>query len=260
MRGVTSAQRATQVTVFMHGFLIWLGELFWLGKESFCSLRTKWVGTLSVEQIALAGWRSLPIVLLTVLAAGAVLSLYTAQELASRGGDRFVGWLIAYTIFHEVSPVATGLVVAARVGSAYTAELGTMKVTEQIDALRVMGVSPVAFLVVPRLIACVVVTPVLCLLGDVAGTLGGYLVATNAGVAPAVYLSSIRDFMNFGDLFWGMVKTIPFGMLIALVSCREGLRVEGGAMGVGRATTDAVVIAFVLIYATDYLLSALLPR
>jgi phospholipid/cholesterol/gamma-HCH transport system permease protein len=135
-----------------------------------------------------------------------------------------------------------------------------MKVTEQIDALRVMGVSPVAFLVVPRLIACVVVTPILCLLGDVAGTVGGYLVATNAGVAPAVYLASIRDFMDFGDLFWGMVKTIPFGMLIALVSCREGLQVEGGAMGVGRATTDAVVIAFVLIYAADYLLSALLPR
>jgi conserved hypothetical integral membrane protein len=249
------------LAIALHRFLIWLGELSWLSAESLRSLRAgRWVWALSVEQIALAGWRSLPIVLLTVSAAGAVLALYTAHELASRGGDRFVGWLIAYTIFREVSPVATGLVVAARVGSAYAAELGTMKVTEQIDALRVMGVSPVAFLVVPRLIACVVVTPVLCLLGDVAGTVGGYLVATNAGVAPAIYLASIRDFMDFGDLFWGMVKTVPFGMLIALVSCREGLRVEGGAMGVGRATTDAVVISFVLVYAADYLLSALLPR
>jgi phospholipid/cholesterol/gamma-HCH transport system permease protein len=242
-------------------FLTWLGEIAWLLNESVRAIGMwRWQWWLTVEQIAVAGWRSLPIVLLTISAAGAVLALYTSAELAARGGDQFLGWLIAYTIFREVSPVATGLVVAARVGSAYTAELGTMKITEQIDALRVMGVSPIAFLVVPRLIACVIATPVLCLVGDVAGTIGGYLVATRSGVAPTVYIDSIRTYMDFGDLFWGAMKALPFGTLIALVSCRQGLCVEGGAIGVGRATTDAVVISFVLIYATDYVLSALLPR
>ncbi len=242
-------------------FATWLGEVSQLLWESLKQMRSnRWFWSLTLEQIATNGVNSFPIVLLTVSAGGAVLALYTAHELATRGGERFVGWLVAYTVFREVSPVATGLVIAARVGSAYAAELGTMKVTEQVDALRVMGVSPVAFLVTPRLLACLVITPTLCLLGDVAGVLGGYFVAINAGVRPRIYLWSIQNFMDFGDLFWGMVKTIPFGMLIAIVSCHRGLKVEGGALGVGRATTEAVVISFVLIYATDYLLSALLPR
>ncbi len=246
---------------WVHCFFVWFGELVLLLTDSVRHLRSgRWLWTLSIDQIANGGWNSLPIVLLTISAAGAVLALYTANELASRGGERFIGWLVAYTIFREVCPVATGLVVAARVGSAYAAELGTMKVTEQVDALRVMGISPVAFLVVPRLIACVVIAPILCLLGDVAGVTGGYFVAVNAGVRASIYLSSISTFMDFSDLFWGMVKTFPFGMLVALVSCQRGLSVEGGAMGVGRATTETVVISFVLIYATDYVLSALLPR
>ncbi|MCS7192906.1 MAG: ABC transporter permease [Armatimonadetes bacterium] len=242
-------------------FVLWLGEIWLLLVECFRQMKARqWLLTLTLDQIATNGLRSLPIVLLTVSAAGAVLALYTAHELASRGGERFVGWIIAYTIFREVCPVATGLVIAARVGSAYAAEIGTMKVTEQIDALRVMGVSPIAFLVLPRLLACIVITPSLCLLGDVAGVIGGYFVSVEAGVKATIYLSSIRHFLDFGDLFWGMVKTIPFGMLIALVSCHRGLKVEGGALGVGKATTEAVVISFVLIYATDYVLSALLPR
>jgi len=245
----------------LQNFVSWVGEIWQLLLESLKHLRKRrWLFALTLDQIATNGINSLPIVLLTVSAAGAVLALYTAHELASRGGERFVGWLVAYTIFREVAPVATGLVIAARVGAAYAAEIGTMKVTEQIDALRVMGVSPVAFIVLPRLLACMVITPTLCLLGDVAGVVGGYLVAVNAGVRASIYLSSIQHFMDFGDLFWGMVKTIPFGMLVALVSCHRGLKVEGGAAGVGKATTEAVVISFVLIYATDYILSALLPR
>ncbi len=242
-------------------FIAWVGEIWQLLVASLRHLRPRrWLWALTLDQIASNGINSLPIVLLTISAAGAVFSLYTAHELAERGGERFVGWLVAYTIFREVSPVATGLVVAARVGSAYAAELGTMKVTEQIDALQAMGVNPVAFLVVPRLLACVVITPVLCLLGDVAGVMGGYVVAVNAGVRASIYLWSIQHFMDFSDLFWGMVKTIPFGLLVALVCCHRGMKVKGGALGVGQATTEAVVISFVLIYASDYLLSALLPR
>lgn len=248
-------------SLLLQRFFIWLGELWVLLVDSVRYLRTvRWLWALSIEQMANAGVHSLPIVLLTVSAAGGVLALYTAGEMASRGVERFVGWLVAYTILREVSPVVTGLVIAARVGSAFAAELGTMKVTEQVDALRVMGISPVAFLVVPRLLACVVMMPVLCLIGDVAGIVGGYLVATNAGVRAPIYIYSIRFFVDFGDLFWGLVKSIPFGILVALVSCHRGLKVEGGAMGVGKATTEAVVISFVLIYATDYLLSIMLPR
>jgi len=132
----------------LQNFVSWVGEIWQLLLESFKHLRRRrWLFALTLDQIATNGINSLPIVLLTVSAAGAVLALYTAHELASRGGERFVGWLVAYTVFREVAPVATGLVIAARVGSAYAAEIGTMKVTEQIDALRVMGVSPVAFLV-----------------------------------------------------------------------------------------------------------------
>ncbi|MFN4180335.1 MAG: MlaE family ABC transporter permease [Armatimonadota bacterium] len=254
-------QWVTPIFRLVQSFVSWLGEIGLLLVECFREMRARrWLLALTLDQISTNGMRSLPIVLLTVSAAGAVLALYTAHELASRGGERFVGWLIAYTVFREVSPVATGLVIAARVGSAYAAEIGTMKVTEQIDALRVMGVSPIAFLVLPKLLACMVITPSLCLLGDVAGVAGGYFVSVKAGVKASIYLSSIRHFVDFGDLFWGMVKTIPFGMLVALVSCHRGLKVEGGALGVGRATTEAVVISFVLIYATDYLLSAILPR
>ena len=249
------------VLILIQNFILWLGEIWQLLVGSLRHLKARrWLLALTLDQIATNGINSLPIVLLTVSAAGAVFALYTAHELATRGAERCVGWLVAYTVFREVCPVATGLVVAARVGSAYAAEIGTMKVTEQIDALTVMGVSPVAFLVLPRLLACMVITPTLCLLGDVAGVVGGYLVATNAGVKASVYISSIQHFMDFGDLFWGMFKTVPFGMLIALVSCHRGLKVEGGAMGVGKATTEAVVVSFVLVYATDYLLSSLLPR
>ncbi len=254
-------QSVTPIFKLMQSFVSWLGEIGMLLVECFQQMRERrWLLALTLDQISTNGTRSLPIVLLTVFAAGAVLALYTAHELASRGGERFVGWLVAYTVFREVCPVATGLVIAARVGSAYAAEIGTMKVTEQVDALRVMGVSPAAFLVLPRLLACMVITPSLCLLGDVSGVAGGYIVSVKAGVKASIYLSSIRHFVDFGDLFWGMVKTIPFGMLVALVSCHRGLKVEGGALGVGRATTEAVVISFVLIYATDYLLSAILPR
>lgn len=247
--------------LWMRQFFLWFGDLNLFVLDILKNFRIRrWLISLTLRQMALAGANSLPIVLLTVSAAGAVLALYTASELATRGGERFVGWLVAYTVMREVSPVATGLVVAARVGSAYAAELGTMKVTEQVDALKVIGISPITFLVLPRLFACLIMTPVLCLFGDIAGIVGGYFVATNAGIHADIYLNSIRLFVDFSDLFWGLMKTFPFGFLIATVSAHRGLRVEGGAMGVGRATTEAVVIAFILIYATDYLLSALLPR
>ncbi|MCS7222962.1 MAG: ABC transporter permease [Armatimonadetes bacterium] len=253
--------RASPLVRLADSFFRWHGEIWFLVLQTARHLfAARWIKSLTLEQFSLAGYACLPICLLTVAAGGAVLSLYTAGELVTRGGARLVGWLVAYTVLREVSPVATGLVVAARMGSAYAAQIGSMKVTEQIDGLTAMGISPIAFLVVPRVLACALVTPLLCALSDLAGLIGGSVVAAHSGVAYGIFWRSVQDYLDFGDFFWGVIKGVPFGLIVAFVSCHCGLKTEGGAVGVGRSTTEAVVISFVLIYATDYLLSTLLPR
>lgn len=222
-------------------------------------LRERFRIHLAIDQMAEVGVHSLPIVLLTVTSAGMVLALYTAEELASRGASQFVGWLVAYTIVREVGPMVTAIVVAARVGAAFAAEIGTMQVTEQIDALRAMAVSPIGYLVVPRFIACIFMLPALSILADVAGTGGGMLVAKGVGVHPAVFLDSIQSFMDPLDVIVGLAKSVPFGIIIAIVSCHQGLEATGGAMGVGRATTRSVVLSLILVYVADFFLSAVLP-
>lgn len=213
-----------------------------------------------IEQMAEVGVRSLLIVLLTVSSAGIVLSLYTAKELAMRGASNFVGWLLTYTIVRELGPMVTAIVIAARVGAAFAAELGTMKVTEQVDALRSLAVDPVAYLVVPRLLACIIMMPALTMLADVTGTLSGMLIASAVGVHPNIFLDSIRTFLTVMDLLVGLLKSIPFGILIAVVSCHQGLETTGGAMGVGRATTNAVVLSLIFVYAADVIMSSVLPK
>ncbi|MCS7253805.1 MAG: ABC transporter permease [Armatimonadota bacterium] len=213
-----------------------------------------------VEQMDEVGVRSLLIVLLTVSSAGVVLSLYTAKELATRGAGHFVGWLLAYTIARELGPMVTAIVVAARVGAAFAAEIGTMKVTEQIDALRSLAVDPVAYLVVPRMLACIIMMPALTMLADVSGTLSGMLIASTVGVHPNIFLDSIRSFLTVTDLAVGLIKSVPFGILIAIVSCHQGLETTGGAMGVGRATTNAVVLSLILVYVADVIMSSVLPK
>jgi phospholipid/cholesterol/gamma-HCH transport system permease protein len=213
-----------------------------------------------VEQMAEVGVRSLLIVLLTVSSAGIVLSLYTAKELAMRGAGHFVGWLLAYTMSRELGPMVTAIVVSARVGSAFAAELGTMKVTEQIDALRSLAVNPIAYLVVPRVLACITMMPALTMLADVAGVTSGMVVAGVVGVHASIFLDSIRTFNTLTDILVGLIKSVPFGILIALVSCYQGLETKGGAMGVGRATTSAVVLSLILVYITDVIMSSILPK
>ena len=213
-----------------------------------------------VEQMDEVGVRSLLIVLLTVSSAGIVLSLYTAKELATRGAGHFVGWLLAYTIVRELGPMVTAIVVAARIGAAFAAELGTMKVTEQIDALRSLAVDPIAYLVVPRMLACIIMMPALTMLADIAGTLSGMIIASAVGVHPNIFLDSIRSFLTVTDLLIGLIKSVPFGILIAIVSCHQGLETTGGAMGVGRATTDAVVLSLIFVYVADVVMSSVLPK
>lgn len=204
------------------------------------------------------GVQSLPIALLTVAFSGMVSALYTATASVELGLSYYIGAGVAIAMAREVAPVLSGVVVAARAGSAMAAEIGSMKVTEQIDALRAIGVSPVQYLVLPRVVASALVLVFMTVYANLVGDLGGYIVAINYGVPSASYTSSIIRYLKPYDFFMGMVKAFFFGLIIALVGCREGLRTEGGAEGVGRATTSSVVLSIILIFATDFLLARIM--
>lgn len=210
-------------------------------------------------QMAHLGVDSLPIVLLTVLFTGMVMTLQSATELIKYGAQASVGGLVAVSMGRELSPVLTGVVCAGRVGAAITAEIATMKVTEQIDALRSMATNPIGYLVVPRVLACILMQPILVALADLAGTLGGYFVAVYyAGINSATYLNSIKMFAAVQDVTFGMLKAMFFGLVIALVGCYKGLNADPGAEGVGKATTESVVVAIIAIFISNYFLSMLL--
>lgn len=215
----------------------------------------------TLHQMAHLGVDSLPIVLLTILFTGMVITLQTAHEFIKYGAQSSVGGIVAIAMGRELAPVLTGVVCAGRVGAAITAELGSMKVTEQIDALRVMATNPTAYLVVPRLVACVLMLPLLVTFANVIGTIGGYLVAISyAGISSYTYIHSIKVFAVVGDLTGGLVKSMFFGAIIATIGCYKGLTTSEGAEGVGRATTGSVVTSIILIFISNYFLSLILYR
>lgn len=214
-----------------------------------------------VYQMAHLGVDSLPIVLLTILFTGMVLTVQTAHEFIKFGAQSSIGGIVAIAMGRELAPVLTGVVVAGRVGAAITAEIGSMKVTEQIDALRVMATNPIAYLVVPRFLACVLMLPILVVFANVIGTFGGYLVATTyAGLTSFTFIHSIKVFTVVNDLVGGLVKAMFFGGIVAIIGCHKGLTTENGAEGVGRATTGSVVTSIVLIFISNYFLSLILYR
>jgi len=214
----------------------------------------------TLQQMAIAGADSLPIVAVTLFFVGMAWGWHTAGYMVRFGATSYFGGGTAVAIARELGPALCGVVVAARVGSAFAAELGTMTVTEQVDALRALAVSPVYYLVVPRVFACVVMLPLLTIIGDAAGLIGAFLLSLHFGVSPGEYLSSIQQWLTPYNLYGGIAKTIVFGLIIALVGCRQGLRTTGGAAGVGRATISAVVLSIVLIYAANLLLTAAIYR
>jgi phospholipid/cholesterol/gamma-HCH transport system permease protein len=214
---------------------------------------------LTVYQMSEAGVRSLPIAMLTVFVSGLVFCYYLVEQSSRWALQGYVGYAVAEAIFRELGPALAAVSVAARAGSAMTAELGSMTITEQVDALRAMGVDPVRYLVTPRLAAVVLMLPVAGLMADMAGIGGGYLMAALGDrLDPQIYLLSIRDNVPFWSLGAGLIKTLFFGMTIGIVACHYGLRCERGAQGVGRATTKCVVVCIVLIYLSDYFLTRLL--
>jgi phospholipid/cholesterol/gamma-HCH transport system permease protein len=214
----------------------------------------------TLQQMAIAGTDSLPIVIVTLLFVGMAWAWHTATYMVRFGATSYFGGSTAVAIARELGPALCGVVVAARVGSAFAAELGTMTVTEQVDALRALAVNPVYYLVVPRLVACIVMLPILTLVADAAGLFGAFALSMYIGVGPSEYINSVQRWLTPDNLYGGVAKTFFFGLIIALVGCRQGLRTTGGAAGVGRATISAVVLSIVLIYAANLLLTALIYR
>ena len=216
---------------------------------------------LILAQMAHLGVDSLTIVSLTLLFTGVVFTLQTAHEFIRFGAQSTVGGVVAIAIGRELGPVLVGVVCAGRVGAAITAEISTMKVTEQIDALKVMAVSPVNYLIVPRMIACMIAVPLLTVFGDIIGVAGGWLVATQySGISSYIYINSIKIFANLYDLTGGMIKAIFFGNVIAVLGCYYGLNCPDGAEGVGKATTKTVVTSIIVIFILNALLTFIIYR
>ncbi|MBV8198642.1 MAG: ABC transporter permease [Candidatus Eremiobacteraeota bacterium] len=236
------------------------GGLSLLSAESFgfmLMLRIRLAETIS--QAALLGVQSLLIVCLTSLFTGMVISLESAQQAVAYGVSNLVGGAVAYASVRELGPMLTGVVVAGRVGAAIAAELGSMVVTEQIEALRSMGVEPSRFLVVPRLLALVLMLPLLTIFADVVSIAGGAWIAqTYAHIPYDSFVSSVRQSIDFSDVVKGLAKSVVFAAIIALVGAYQGLSTRGGAAGVGRSTTFAVVLAIILIFASNFVLSFVL--
>ena len=212
-----------------------------------------------MTQMASIGADSVWIVLVVTTATGAVFSLYTTALAQSVGGlTAFVGGTLGYAFLNELGPVLGGVAFAARAGAAIAAEIGTMVVTEQVDALRAMAVSPTRYLVVPRVLAAVLMLPLLTLFADLFGMIGGYLLAGMNGISHAEFLDSVQKFTRLEDLTHGLIKSVVFALIVGVVACQQGLRTKGGATGVGRSTTSSVVLCVLLIFVADFFLAQLL--
>ena len=211
------------------------------------------------RQMVKVGFNSIPVVLLTAMFTGMVMALQMFTVLRRINAESFVGSGVSLSMVRELAPVLSGLIVAGRAGSAMGAELGTMRVTEQIDALEVMATDPVHYLVVPRVWAGTIMLPLLVVMANGVGILGGYIVAVVLmGANPVTYTERSFQFMDLNDVFSGLIKAAVFGFLLAAIGCQQGFYTRGGAEGVGRATTSAVVVASIAILVADFFLTRLL--
>ena len=212
-----------------------------------------------LDQMWRIGYNSLPVVGLTAFFTGGALALQIYLGSSRFNAESLVASIVALGITRELGPVLAGLMVAGRVGASIAAELGTMRVTEQIDALVTLSTNPFKYLVGPRLVAAVVTLPILVAIGDTIGIMGGYIVGTRSlGFNSYAYMKNTADFLHTGDVTSGLIKAAVFGFIIAVMGCYHGFNSKGGAQGVGRATTNAVVSAAILILAANFALTNLL--
>lgn len=220
------------------------------------ALRPPYEWSLLGAELYHLGVRSLSITNITALFTGMVIAVQTAYSLGAYGVRSFTGDMVSLSIVRELGPVLTGLMMAGRVGSGITAEIGSMTVTEQVDAIRALAADPVKKLVVPKVLATLIMLPTLTILADLLGIVGGLIVAvTNLQQPAAFYLQHVRNALGFQDIFSGLGKTVFFALFISVIGCYNGLNTKGGASGVGRYTTFTVVAASIMILCSDFFLT-----
>ena len=237
--------------------LAYVGEVVRLAGEGFAGLKQGVNANDFFRQVNLVGIGSIPVAALIVGFSGAVLAYYSVSSFSEFGFESLVGNIVVTSIVKETGPLFTGLAIASRAGTNMAAEIGTMKVTEQIDALKTMAVSPVSYLVTPRLLASLIMVPVVTIFADVAGVVGGGLMAQQRGLDSHIYWTGVQGGLRTDswDILGGLLKSLFYGLIIAMVGCAEGLRTSGGANGVGKSTTRSIVIIIVFMCAIDLLLT-----
>jgi phospholipid/cholesterol/gamma-HCH transport system permease protein len=242
------------------GFLTEVGSvLIFLGHTLRWTFSRPFYAKSVLKQMEQIGFNSIPVVITTALSTGMVLALQSYTGFKRFGAETLIGTVVSLSMTRELGPVLTGLMVAGRAGAAMAAELGTMRVTEQIDALSTLATNPMKYLVVPRFIASTVMMFFLTILGMVIGIAGGYFVGVKVlGTNPVTYMRQSIDNTEVTDIWYGLIKALVFGAVVGLIGCYKGFHTEGGAEGVGKATTGAVVVSCMLILILDYFLSALL--
>ncbi|MCA1590047.1 MAG: ABC transporter permease [Acidobacteria bacterium] len=245
---------------FLKKFLFELQECTLLLSRAFTGLykRPRYFTEL-ITQLDLIGVGSLAIVILTGLFTGGVLILQAYPTLEHYGAQSQAGRSVATSLIRELGPVLSALMVSGRVGSAISAELGSMVVSQQIDAMRALGTSPIRKLVTPRIAALIIALPLLTVAADIFGLIGGGAVAANIyGLDTGTYMNSVRNGVTVGDLLGGVIKPLVFGLIIGTISCHKGLSTTGGTVGVGKSTTDAVVLSSISVIVADFFLSKIL--
>ncbi|MDJ0534731.1 MAG: MlaE family lipid ABC transporter permease subunit [Xenococcaceae cyanobacterium MO_207.B15] len=248
---------------FNGGLKVWLqrmiAAIFLAGQTIVHLLKAKINRRNTIEQMAAVGPDSLGIAVVTAAFVGMVFTLQVAKEFLDFGAGQAVGGVLALALTRELAPVLTAVVIAGRVGSAFAAEIGTMKVTEQIDALYILKTDPIDYLVLPRVLACCMMLPILTIISLITGILGGMIISRYLyGISEVVFLDSIQNFMQVWDLFSAVLKAIVFGALVSIIGCSWGLTTTGGAKGVGQSTTTAVVTALLAIFIANFFLSWLM--
>ncbi len=252
----TLGHRLTAAVVEFGRFCLFVAEMLrWLFRDAYKVSRLR----LLLPQMFQVGTLSIPVVCLVGAFVGAVLGVEAFDQFQAIGQEARLGGIISISVVKQIGPVLAAVMIAGRVGGAVSAELGTMKVTEQIDAMRVMGADPVGYLVVPRVVACVVMAPVLTVFSDLVGVIGAWLVVVYGfGVDSQQYWRFTEQFVGSWDVFVGLAKSVVFGFAIGIISCYKGFNCAPGAAGVGRATTDSFVTSFIAIIVSNFFLAKFL--
>jgi phospholipid/cholesterol/gamma-HCH transport system permease protein len=247
------------LTFRLKSFFEFLGKFYFFVLDNFLSLREKFFVKAFFEQLYTVGVESFGVVTLTGIFTGMVFVVQVGFNFTQMGAQSYIGGIVALALMRELSPVLVAIIIAGRVGSAMAAEIGTMKISEQIDALKMLSVNPFSYLTMPRILATVIMMPILVIYSNFLGMVGGALVAVyQVGITLALYKNSIIYWVEKYDLFSGLFKALIFGFIIAAISCFKGVETEGGAKGVGQAATSAVVISITSILVVNYFVSVLL--